>query len=75
MDEPEEDDFFLAHDLSVLGEWATAEGETTEAIPYEVCETDAVMRVENPQDAGSAPPDIIEIAGSPSFTESMFDEA
>ncbi|XP_070049861.1 uncharacterized protein [Nicotiana tomentosiformis] len=74
-DESEEDKILVARELSVPGERTSTEGGTIEANPSQTQEVDASVRVENPQDAVSAPPGVIDITGSPSFTDSMFGEA
>ncbi|XP_070056827.1 interactor of constitutive active ROPs 3-like [Nicotiana tomentosiformis] len=74
-DEPEEDELFMAHESSIPEEWMATEGETTEANPPQVHEAGAEVRAKIFRDTGSALPGVIDILGSPSFTESMFDEA
>lgn len=67
-DEPNEDELFMAQELSVLEERAAGEGETMEANNSIVPEVDAVERAENSRDAGSASPSLIDITTSPLFT-------
>nr|XP_009775246.1 PREDICTED: uncharacterized protein LOC104225178 [Nicotiana sylvestris] len=65
----------MACEPSVPKERVEVEGEMTEANPPQVQEAGTEVRVEATREAGSAPPDVIEISGLPSFTEFMFGEA
>nr|XP_033511684.1 uncharacterized protein LOC117276455 [Nicotiana tomentosiformis] len=63
-DEPEEDELFVAHEPSVSEERMAVEGEIMEVNLRDLLR----LRLY------PAPPDVKDILGSPSFTESMFDE-
>lgn len=65
----------MSREPSVPKERASTEEGTIEANPSQTQKVDASVRVENPQDAGSAPSGVIDITESPSFTDSMFGES
>ncbi|XP_070042825.1 protein gar2-like [Nicotiana tomentosiformis] len=77
-DESEEDDIFVAHESTIAREQAAAEGESGEVDLPPTQEAETETRAETSREAASAlkeVTDVIDIMETPSYTESMLEEA